>query len=138
MSLWLKYTEMEMKHKQVNHARNLWDKAVTILPRVQQFWYKYTYMEEMLGNVAGARQIFERWMEWHPDEQAWHSYIKMELRYGEVANVREPQAVASSHPCGLTFRLPALAGQPPLRGERVAVTLAARLRLPGEACPAVP
>jgi len=37
----------------VNHARNVWDRGVTILPRANQFWYKYTYMEEMLGNVAG-------------------------------------------------------------------------------------
>lgn len=46
-----------MRNRQVNHARNLWDRAVTILPRVSQFWYKYTYMEEMLENVAGARQV---------------------------------------------------------------------------------
>ena len=45
-------------------------------------------MEEMLSNVAGARQIFERWMEWEPDEQAWHSYINMELRYKEIDRVR--------------------------------------------------
>lgn len=42
---------------QVNHARNVWDRAVTILPRASQFWYKYTYMEEMLRNVAGAREV---------------------------------------------------------------------------------
>ena len=53
IGLWLKYTEMEMRNKQVNHARNLWDRAVTILPRANQFWYKYTYMEEMLNHVAG-------------------------------------------------------------------------------------
>jgi crooked neck len=79
---------MEMKHKQINHARNIWDRAVTILPRVNQFWYKYTYMEEMLGNIAGCRQVFERWMEWEPDEQAWLSYIKMELRYKETDRAR--------------------------------------------------
>lgn len=50
--------------------------------------YKYTYMEEMLGNVAGARQVFERWMEWQPEEQAWHSYINFELRYKEVERAR--------------------------------------------------
>lgn len=44
---------MEMRNRQVNHARNLWDRAVTILPRANQFWYKYTYMEEMVGNIAG-------------------------------------------------------------------------------------
>jgi len=50
--------------------------------------YKYAYMEEMLGNVAGCRQVFERWMEWEPDEQAWHSYINFELRYKEVDRAR--------------------------------------------------
>ncbi|KAM4528727.1 crooked neck-like protein 1 [Fundulus diaphanus] len=88
IALWLKYAEMEMKSRQVNHARNIWDRAITILPRVNQFWYKYTYMEEMLGNVPGCRQVFERWMEWEPEEQAWHSYINFELRYKEVDKAR--------------------------------------------------
>lgn len=34
-------------------------------------------MEEMLGNVAGARQIFERWMKWEPDHNGWAAYIKV-------------------------------------------------------------
>lgn len=58
ITLWLKYTEMEMRNRQVNHARNLWDRAVTILPRANQFWYKYTYMEEMLENIAGRFFFF--------------------------------------------------------------------------------
>lgn len=45
-------------------------------------------MEEMLGNIAGCRQVFERWMEWEPEEQAWHSYINFELRYKEVEKAR--------------------------------------------------
>ena len=39
--------------------------------------YKYIHMEEMLGNVAGARQIFERWMKWEPDHNGWAAYIKV-------------------------------------------------------------
>lgn len=88
VTIWLKYAEMEMRNRQVNHARNLWDRAVTILPRVNQFWYKYTYMEEMLENVPGARAVFERWMEWQPDEQAWQTYINFELRYKEIDRAR--------------------------------------------------
>lgn len=42
IALWLKYAEMEMKNRQVNHARNIWDRAITILPRVNQFWYLTT------------------------------------------------------------------------------------------------
>lgn len=29
-----------MKNRQVNHARNIWDRAITILPRVNQFWWE--------------------------------------------------------------------------------------------------
>ncbi|PVV01843.1 hypothetical protein BB560_003726 [Smittium megazygosporum] len=82
-TIFLKYTEMEMKNKNINLARNLFDRAVTILPRVNQFWLKYTYMEELLGNIIGARQIFERWMKWEPDETAWNAFIKFERRYQE-------------------------------------------------------
>lgn len=51
--------------------------AVSLLPRIDQLWYKYIHMEEMLGNVAGARQIFERWMAWEPDHHGWAAYIKV-------------------------------------------------------------
>jgi len=54
-SLWLQFAEMEMRNKFVNHARNVWDRAVQLLPRIDQFWYKYSYMEEMVGNIAAAR-----------------------------------------------------------------------------------
>ena len=36
----LRYAEMEMKSRNVNHARNVWDRAVSLLPRVDQLWYK--------------------------------------------------------------------------------------------------
>jgi tetratricopeptide (TPR) repeat protein len=75
---------MELKSRNVQHARNLFDRAVTLLPRVDQLWYKYVYLEELLQNVPGARQVFERWMQWEPDDKAWQAYIKMEERYGEL------------------------------------------------------
>ncbi|KAJ8270956.1 hypothetical protein GJAV_G00121160 [Gymnothorax javanicus] len=75
-------------NEEPNHAA-IWDRAITILPlRSTSSWYKYSYMEEMLGNVAGCRQVFERWMEWEPEEQAWHSFINFELRYKEVEKAR--------------------------------------------------
>ncbi|KAH9915734.1 pre-mRNA-splicing factor CLF1 [Fomitopsis serialis] len=73
-----------LKGRNVQHARNLFDRAVTLLPRVDQLWYKYVYLEELLQNVPGARQVFERWMQWEPDDKAWQAYIKMETRYGEL------------------------------------------------------
>jgi crooked neck len=81
--LWLTYTETELKSRNVQHARNLFDRAVTLLPRVDQLWYKYVYLEELLQNIAGARQVFERWMAWEPVDKAWQAYIKLESRYNE-------------------------------------------------------
>jgi crooked neck len=87
--VWLKYVEMEIRDKNINSARNLFDRMVTLLPRVDQFWFKYIHMEDMLGNYAGARQIYERWMSWSPPELCWQAYIKWELRNGETDRVRD-------------------------------------------------
>ncbi|CAN0532092.1 unnamed protein product [Ectocarpus sp. 12 AP-2014] len=45
-------------------------------------------MEEMLGNPAKARAIFERWMEWEPEDNAWSAYVKFEMRQEEPAKAR--------------------------------------------------
>lgn len=87
-TLWLKYAEMEMKNKFINHARNLWDRAVTLHPRVDVFWYKYSYMEEMVNAIDNARAVFQRWMEWEPDDLAWAAFIKFEVRQGQIDRAR--------------------------------------------------
>lgn len=78
-----------MKNRFVNHARNVLDRAVSLLPRVDQFWYKYVHMEQMMGNVAEARAIFERWMGWAPPRKAWSAYIQMEVWYSLVRSAVE-------------------------------------------------
>ena len=37
-------------------------------------------MEEQLHQYEKSRRIFERWMQWHPDEKAWMAYINLEMR----------------------------------------------------------
>lgn len=73
------WPEFSMKDEFINDARNVCDRSCNHLPRVDQLWYKYIHMEEMLGNIAGARQILKTWMNWMPDEQGWLSYIKFEF-----------------------------------------------------------
>eukprot|EP01036_Dinobryon_divergens_P023466 gene23466-31815_t len=38
--------------------------------------------------VDNARQVFERWMKWEPDDLAWAAYIKFEMRQGQVDRAR--------------------------------------------------
>lgn len=60
-------------------------------------------MEEMLGNVPGARQVFERWMKWEPDSQGWASYINFETRHEEIDRAREIyERYIRCHPEGKT------------------------------------
>lgn len=42
----------------------------------------------MLGNPAKARAIFERWMEWEPEDNAWSAYVKFEMRQEEPGKAR--------------------------------------------------
>jgi len=105
VSLWLKYLEMEMKNKFVNHTRNLFDRVSQLLPRVDQFWYKYAYMEELLANYAGARTIYERWMEWEPEDGAWLQYSKFEERCCEIDKGRRVmERYVSCRPTQLSFQ----------------------------------
>ena len=89
VTIWLRYIEMEMRNRQVKHARTLFDRATYVLPRVNQFWYKYVYFEELLGNIPYCRDVFERWMKFLPGEQEWQTYINFEMRYKEIDRSRE-------------------------------------------------
>lgn len=55
-----------------------------------RLWSTYPLNHQIRFSMffSGARQVFERWMEWEPDEQAWLTYIKFELRYKEIDRAR--------------------------------------------------
>ena len=36
-----------------------------------------------MGNVAHCRAVFDRWMEWVPDDNAWLSFARFEMRCGD-------------------------------------------------------
>lgn len=82
--LWLRYAEFEMRNEFINRARNVLDRAIQLLPRVDFLWYKYVYMEEMVGDMPKCRAVFERWMQWAPDDNAWLSYSRFETRCGQT------------------------------------------------------
>ena len=102
--LWQHYLDMETKNKFVNSARNLYDRVCQLLPRNDQFWFKYAHMEELLGNYVGARQVFNRWMEWCPDGQAWIMFVNFEERCGEIQLARQAmERYVATVPCQVSF-----------------------------------
>lgn len=85
---WVRYVELELSHKNVNHARNVLDRGVTILPYCDKLWFLYAETEERLGNYQGVRQVFQRWLLWRPGKAAWEAYVGFERRYDEHDKVR--------------------------------------------------
>ena len=97
---------MEMKHKQINHARNIWDRAVTILPEVyekaianvppaqeKRFWLRYVYLwinyalyEELVAqDTDRTRQVYQACLKIIPHDcftfaKIWLLYAKFEIQ----------------------------------------------------------
>lgn len=102
---WVRYIELELLHKNVNHARNLLDRAVTTMPRTDKFWFMFVQTEETLSNFTGVRAVFERWLQWKPSELAWDAYVQFEERYGEFENARAIfLRYATEFPIGATWK----------------------------------
>lgn len=76
--------EMELRLRNVQHVRNLFDRAVTLLPRMDRLWCKYVYPEELLRNVADGRQVLERWIQLELEDMTWQVCIQLEERCQEL------------------------------------------------------
>eukprot|EP00762_Andalucia_godoyi_P000609 ANDGO_05342.mRNA.1 Pre-mRNA-splicing factor clf1 len=87
--VWLQYAEMEIRNEYANHARNILDRAVTLLPKEDALWLKYVFVQEVLGDIEGTRAVFERWLQWQPDDRAWSMAVKFEKRHRSWDRVRE-------------------------------------------------
>ncbi|KAK2810268.1 hypothetical protein Q5P01_000419 [Channa striata] len=81
ISNWIKYAQWEESLKEIQRARSIYCGAGCRSPQRHPVAEVQVHVHGGdAGNVTGCRQVFERWMEWEPDEQAWHSYINFELR----------------------------------------------------------
>ena len=93
-----------MRNEFVNHARNVLDRGVQILPRVDFLWYKYVYMEEMVEDIPKCRTVFQRWMKWMPDDNAWLSFARFEVRCDRIESGREVmEGYVNAYPCSRSF-----------------------------------
>ena len=56
-------------------------------------------MEELVGAIAQARNVFERWMKWEPDDNAWNAYVKFECRQNNIENaIKVMERYIACHP----------------------------------------
>ncbi|KAL5543173.1 hypothetical protein UlMin_010883 [Ulmus minor] len=73
-TIWLKYAEFEMKKKFINHAMNVWDHVITLLPRMDQLWINW--MPDEQGWFSYIKAIIELFFQCHPNVGAWIQFAK--------------------------------------------------------------
>ncbi|CAI9096662.1 OLC1v1032860C1 [Oldenlandia corymbosa var. corymbosa] len=107
-SVWLEYARWEEEETpdtydfKMEGVRYIWRRALATdckdhtmwtgiaSFKVDELWCSYIRMEEeMLGNVFGARLIFEDWVTREPGKQlGWLSYVNFVLRHHQVDRAR--------------------------------------------------
>jgi crooked neck len=84
---WLSYINLEMRYKEVDRARAVYERFVLVHPDVKN-WIRYARFEEQNGFINGSRQVFERAVEFYGEEHMYEelyvSFARFEERQKEV------------------------------------------------------
>ena len=88
---WLSYIKMELRYKELDSARHVYERFVQVHPEVKN-WVRYARFEEQNGSISNSRNVFERAVEFfgedHMDENLFISFAKFEERCREYERAR--------------------------------------------------
>lgn len=97
---WLSYIKMELRYKEVDRARHIYEKFVQVHPDVKN-WIRYSRFEEQNGNLANARNVFERASDFFGeeamDEKLYVAFAKFEEGCREYERARAIYKYALDH-----------------------------------------
>ncbi|KAJ0810681.1 putative tetratricopeptide-like helical domain superfamily [Helianthus annuus] len=87
-----KYATWEESHKDFNRARSVWERALDI-------FNKYIEIELQLGNIDRCRKLYEKYLEWSPENcYAWSRYTELERSLSETERARALFELAIAQP----------------------------------------
>ena len=97
---WLSYIKMELRYKELDLARAIYERFVQVHPEVKN-WIRYARFEEQNGYLANARNVFERasdfFGEQHMDEKLYIAFAKFEEGCREYERTRAIYKYALEH-----------------------------------------
>lgn len=97
---WLSYIKMEMRYKEVDRARHIYERFIQVHPEVKN-WIRYARFEEHNGFLANARNVFERasefFGEYHMDENLYRAFARFEEGAREYDRARTIYKYALEH-----------------------------------------
>ena len=97
---WLSYIKMELRYKEVESARHIYERFVQVHPDVKN-WIRYARFEEQNCYLAKARNVYERasdfFGEEHNDEKLYIAFAKFEEGNREYERTRTIYKYALDH-----------------------------------------
>ncbi|KAJ0263525.1 HAT (Half-A-TPR) repeat-containing protein [Hirschfeldia incana] len=96
--IWLLAAQFEIRQLNLTGARQLLGNAIGKAPK-DKIFKKYIEMELQLANIDRCRKIYERYLEWSPENcYAWRSYAEFEMSLSEKDRARAIFELAISQP----------------------------------------
>jgi len=92
------FANFEIRQKNVDSARKIYGQAIGMAP-TEKIFDSYIELEMQLGNIDRCRLLFERYLEWAPENcRTWEKYSKLETQLQEIDRARALYELAIQQP----------------------------------------
>ncbi|KAL3839405.1 hypothetical protein ACJIZ3_023996 [Penstemon smallii] len=86
--IWLMAAQFEIRQLNIDKARRILGSAIGMAPK-DKIFNKYIEIELQLGNIDRCRKLYEKYIEWSPENcYAWSKFVEMERSLGEIGRAR--------------------------------------------------
>ncbi|CAN8290067.1 unnamed protein product [Cochlearia groenlandica] len=97
--IWLLAAQFEIRQLNLTGARQILGNAIGKAPSKDKIFKKYIEIELQLGNIDWCRKLYERYLEWSPENcYAWCKYAEFERSLSETERVGAIFELAISQP----------------------------------------
>ncbi|KAJ6695337.1 hypothetical protein OIU74_014466 [Salix koriyanagi] len=96
--IWLLAAQFEIRQLNLNGARQVLGNAIGKAPK-DKIFKKYIEIEMQLGNIDRCRKLYEKYLEWSPENcYAWSKYAELERSLSETERARSIFELAIAQP----------------------------------------
>ncbi|KAL6530874.1 Crooked neck-like protein 1 [Orobanche gracilis] len=96
--IWLMAGQFEIRQLNIDRARRILGSAIGMAPK-DKIFKKYIEIELQLGNVERCRKLYEKYLEWSPENcYAWSKFAELERSLAETERARALFELAIDQP----------------------------------------
>ncbi|KAJ7952117.1 crooked neck-like protein 1 [Quillaja saponaria] len=97
-NIWLLAAQFEIRQLNLKAARQILGNAIGKAPK-DKIFKKYIEIELQLGNIDRCRKLYEKYLEWSPENcYAWSKYVELERSLCETDRARSIFELAIAQP----------------------------------------